>query len=126
VLPQWIIPVLVLSALLAFASSRPGLWGFGGALVYGLGQFRVTIYAEDGKNPRTMARAFLQLGTSLLFGVVAAEGFGPTLAGWAAGRVHPEAVWTVVGLSSNSMWPVVERLLGGRLRAIIDALLGGN
>lgn len=124
-MPNWLLIVLLLSAVLAFLSSRPGLWGVGGALVYGLGVFRVTVYSEEGLDPRVRARAWLQLGTCILFGGLAAEGFGPTLAGWAHGRVHPEAVWLVVGLSANSMWPVLERLLGGRLRRIIDAILGG-
>lgn len=110
--------------LLAAIAVRPGVWGLAGSLVYGLGVFRVTVYSEEGREPRVRARAWLQLVTCLLFGAVAAEGFGPTLAGWARGRVHPEAVWLVVGLSANSMWPVLERLLGGRLRKIIDAFLG--
>lgn len=102
---QWILPMLVVSALLAFVSTRPAIWGLAGAAVYGLTQYRVTVYSEEGKDPRVRARARLQLGTSLLFGVVAAEGFGPTIAGWAAGRVHQEAVWTVLGLSSNPKPP---------------------
>lgn len=120
----WVLTVLLVSTLLAAVAARPGVWGLAGSLVYGLTQFRVTIYSEEGSDPRVRARAWLQLVTCLLFGGIAAEGFGPTLAGWAHGRVHPEAVWLVVGLSTNSMWPVAERLLGGRLRKIIDAFFG--
>jgi hypothetical protein len=116
--------MIVFSAVTAAIFARPGLWGFGGALVYGLGQLSAALFGESASDARVVRKAWLQFVTSLFFGAIAAEGFGPTIADLTHNAVRPQAVWLVVGLSANGMWPVIERLLGARLGAIVKAFLG--
>lgn len=110
----------------------PAAWGFCGALVYAAGRLISVLLGEDEAAPRSARRAWAVFATAVLFGPIAAQGFGPTLSDWVGKFARPEAVWLVIGLSVNAIWPVIERLLlfsakawlGEKLKALGAALSG--
>lgn len=121
---QWIITMLLVSAALALVMSRPGLWGLAGATIYAGSQMVTLLSGEGARDRRSVALAWWKFWIAVFFGFVAAEGFGPTIVQWTSGRVQPQAVWLLVGLSVNGAWPVVERAVGKRLRKLVDAIFG--
>lgn len=113
-----------MTALIDAIMTRPAIWGLAGSFVYASTQLGTALFSEAGNERRVILRAWLQFVTAVFFGAVAAEGFGPTISDLTHSAVRPQAAWLVVGLSANAMWPVLERLLGARLGAIVRALLG--
>lgn len=110
----------------AAVMDQPYLWGFSGALVYGSGQLCAAIFSEASQDLSVKRRAWAQFLIAVFFGTAAAEAFGPDLATIAHNHVRPQAVWLSVGLSANGIWPVVERVIGQRIGAIISALFGAR
>jgi len=115
------------TATLASLATMPGAWGFAGAFCYAAGQLSSVLFVDtemaSKPSPNAVAKAWVQFFVSLLFGALAAEGFGPTLADMTRGTARPEATWLVIGLSANAAWPVIERTVIGN---IIKRLGGGS
>lgn len=121
---QWVIAVL-LTAFLAAVAARPGVWGAAGGLIYASGVIGRGMANETWADRKVRRRTWLEAATAIVFGVGSAEAFGP----WAASALRApagagQAVWFILGLSTPRMYPVAEKLIGSRLKDIIEALLG--
>lgn len=122
--PQWFLAVLAVS-FVALIVSRPAVWGFSGGLIYAAGLIGRGMANETWGAPGVKVRTWLEAVTAIIFGAVAAEAFGP----WASAALHGpqgsgQAIWFVLGLSTPRMYPVVEKLIGARLKSIVEAILG--
>lgn len=113
--------MFAVSAVLAWLLARPGLLGFSGALIYASPNLSAVLFSETASERAARRKAWLQFFTSIFFGLVAAEAFGPLIAERLGVHDHPEAIFFVIGLSVNGAWPAVERLL---LRTAASRLLG--
>lgn len=123
--PPWIISMVALGVLAAWAFSRPGVWGVTGGFLYAAGVVGRGMANESWRDPATRRSTWIEAFAALGMGAFAAEAFGPVLASALHGPTgSPQAVWGVLGLSSPKMYPVAERLIGARLRSIVEAVLG--
>lgn len=92
--------------------------------MYAFGQLAVVLRGEAGANGRFLRLAWAQFIVALFFGSVAAEAFGPSIVDWRAVPVRQQAIWLVVGLVANGVWPAVQRAVADGLRNRIRAWLG--
>jgi hypothetical protein len=95
------------------------LWGFFGALVYASTRLVTQLFAgEDAPTRRRRTRALAQFATAVMAGPILAAGFTTTVVGWLHGLAQGEAVALTLGLSCNTLWPILVDGLGRRGRII--------
>lgn len=97
------------------------LWGFLGAVVYATTRLIAALYSLDGPLPaRRARRAWAQWAVAVVTGPIAAAGFTATIVAWPWLRsvARPEAVALTLGLSSNTLWPILVDGLSRRGRLI--------
>lgn len=86
------------------------LWGLLGAIVYAATRLIAALYSGDKPpEPRRARRAWLQFGLAVVTGPIAAAGFTASIVAWSwlRGVIRPEAVALTIGLSSNTLWPIL-------------------
>lgn len=87
------------------------IWGFCGAVPYAGTRLVTALWAGSETTPRQRALALGQFAISLFTGPVAAAALAPWLAdytsGWGPAPPSLEGIATLVGLLSNSAWPIM-------------------
>lgn len=85
-------------------------WGLLGALVYALTRLSAALYSGDAKlEPRRARRAWAQFAVTVITGPIAAAGFTASIVSWPwlHAVARPEAVALTIGLSANTLWPIL-------------------
>jgi hypothetical protein len=98
---------------------EPAFWGFWGALVYAGTALTRALWGELPATGAPRKLALAEFGIAIIFGPVAAEGFGPTLFHWFP-ALDPKALALTIGLSANYIWPLAVKALGKRVVTRIE------
>lgn len=85
-------------------------WGLLGAIVYASARLIAALYSGDAPLPaRRVRRAWAQFALAVLTGPIAAAGFTASIVSWPwlHAVARPEAVALTIGLSANTLWPIL-------------------
>jgi hypothetical protein len=88
----------------------PFVWGFFGSLVYAAGRLSSVVFGEARDHARAVRKAAAYFIIAIVFGPFAAQAFGPTLVDWVGNKARPQAIYFIVGLSINAVWPTIQEM----------------
>lgn len=89
----------------------PAFWGFFGALVYAGTALIRRLWGDRPARGDTVKLVWAEFAIAVIFGPVAAEGFGPSIFKWFP-AMDERALALTIGLSANYLWPLAVEALG--------------
>lgn len=92
------------------------LWGLAGAFIYAGARLIAQLLGAEAPDRRRLIRASAQFGLALFAGGAGAAALASSVAKLFGGKATIEAVAMLLGLTANTIWPILVDGVGRRAR----------